>query len=290
MVLVTGAAGMVGSHLLEAYPEEEIHRTDLHPDPEAGIHPLDVRDHDQVMDTVERVKPTRVLHLAAETDVDRCEKEPDHAFCTNTLGTQNVALACQRFGVELVYVSTAGVFDGSKPDSYTEFDAPAPVNVYARAKWEGEKLAASLTPRHYIVRAGWMFGGRGKDKKFVGKIAALMCTQGELRVVNDKFGSPTYAKDLLANIRVLTARGFYGLYHVAGTGAASRYEVAQEIARYLEKDVRIVPIPSAAFPLPAPRPRSEATRNYKLELLGLNRMRHWKEALHEYLRPLASSS
>src|SRR5262249_52338866 len=153
------------------FSPDELFRTDMH---EANdVHALDTRDPNAVMHLFARVRPTIAVHLAAETDVDRCERENDHAFRSNALGTLNVALACQRFDCDMVYISTAGVFDGTKPDPYTEFDTPAPVNVYARAKYEGEKIVQTLVPRHYVVRAGWMFGGKGKDKKFVAKIASM---------------------------------------------------------------------------------------------------------------------
>lgn len=285
MILVTGSGGMMGSHLTDVFSADELYCTDMRPS--ENVHALDTRDPAAVMRTFERVRPDMAIHLAAETDVDRCEREVDHAFRSNALGTLNVALACQRFGTELVYVSTAGVFDGAKPEPYTEFDTPAPVNAYARAKYEGEKIVQTLVPRHYIVRAGWMFGGKGKDKKFVAKIASICLGlengTREIRAVNDKFGNPTYAKDLLQNVRVLARTGFYGIYHVVNTGSCSRYDVAVEIGRFLQSDIPIVPVPSAMFPLSAPRPRSEAARSYKLELLGLNGMRPWQQALHEYL-------
>ena len=281
MILVTGASGMVGSHLLDVFDESELHRTDLHA--ADHVQPLDCRSRDQVMSTVSRVRPDAVLHMAAETDVDRCEREADHAFQCNALATLNVALACQRYSVPLVYVSTAVVFDGRKPEPYTEFDSPNPVNVYARSKWEGEKFVQAFVPKHYIVRAGWMFGGKGKDKKFVGKIASLCVDGAEIRAVDDKFGCPTYAVDLLAAIKVLVQSGFYGVYHVVNAGSCSRYEVAVEISRLLGCSTRVVPVCSANFPLSAPRPRSEASRPYKFELLGLGRMRTWREALADYL-------
>jgi dTDP-4-dehydrorhamnose reductase len=283
MILVTGSGGMMGSHLTDVFSPDELYCTDMRPS--EHVHALDTRDPAAVMRTFER--PEMAIHLAAETDVDRCEREVDHAFRSNALGTLNMALACQRFGTELVYVSTAGVFDGAKPEPYTEFDTPAPVNAYARAKYEGEKLVQTLVPRHYIVRAGWMFGGKGKDKKFVAKIASICLGlengTREIRAVNDKYGNPTYAKDLLQNVRVLMRTGFYGVYHVVNTGSCTRYDVAVEIGRFLQSDIPIVAVPSAMFPLSAPRPRSEAARSYKLELLGLNGMRPWQQALHEYL-------
>jgi dTDP-4-dehydrorhamnose reductase len=282
MILVTGASGMVGSHLLDVFSEADLYRTDLHAADQ--IHALDCRNRDQVMEVIGRVRPHVVLHMGAETDVDRCERDIDHAFRSNALATLNIALACQRFDVTLVYVSTAGVFDGKKPEPYTEFDLPNPVNVYATSKLEGEKFVQSFVPKHYIVRAGWMFGGKGKDKKFVGKIASMCLENGaEIKAVDDKFGCPTYAVDLLAAVKTLIQSDFYGIYHLVNSGSCSRYDVAVEISRFLGKTGRVVPVCSANFPLSAPRPRSEASRPYKFELLGLGRMRTWREALVDYL-------
>ncbi len=282
MILVTGAAGMVGSYLLDVFPSSQLIRTDLRES--SDFLALDTRNYDDVMRMVRDHRPNAVIHLGAETDVDRCEREADHAYRSNTIATMNVALACLEYGCNIVYVSTAGIFDGNKPEPYTEFDAPNPLTVYAKAKLEGEKIVQSLCARHFIVRAGWMFGGRDRDKKFVGKIAAqCLSATPEIKVVNDKLGSPTYARDLLEAVRALLASRRYGVYHVVNTGACTRYDVALQIAEYLESNIRIIPVTSADFQLAAPRPRSEAAISYKLELTGLHKMRHWREALHEYL-------
>ncbi len=270
-ILATGAAGMLGSH----FDDARIVKTD--------IETLDVRDMSQVAAAFGKHSPDIVLHLAAETDVDLCEIQPDHAYKTNVIGTENVALCCQRHGVGMVYVSTAGVFNGNKPEPYTEMDEPDPVNMYGRTKWEGEKIVRSLVPRSYVIRTGWMMGGFDRDKKFVGKILKLMIERDEIDVVEDKIGSPTFAQDLARGILDLIATQRYGLYHMTNAGVCSRYEVALEIARLLRKQIEINPITSAAFPLPASRANSEAMRNYKLEMLGLNGMRHWKDALADYL-------
>jgi dTDP-4-dehydrorhamnose reductase len=282
MILVTGGFGMVGSHLLEVFGAHDLYLTDLNAADEA--HRLDCRNRADVSAMIGRVCPDVVLHMAAETDVDRCEREVDHAFRSNALATLNIALECQRFDIPLAYVSTAGVFDGTKPEPYNEFDIPNPVNVYALSKLEGERFVQTFVPRHYIVRAGWMFGGSARDKKFVGKIAA-MCQSGgaEIKAVDDKFGCPTYAVDLLNAIKTLIHSNFYGVYHIVNAGSCSRYDVAVEISRFLGCDARIVPVCSAHFPLSAPRPRSEVSRPYKFELLGLGQMRGWREALAEYL-------
>jgi len=228
-----------------------------------------------------------VLHLAAATDVDLCEQEPDLAFRTNAIGTQNVALAARDVGAILVYVSTAGVFGGEKATPYTEFDEPAPANVYGRSKLAGERIVQTLLDRFYIARAGWMVGGGPKDKKFVGKLLQIM-ESGEtrLRAVDDKFGTPTFARDLATGILGLLETSHFGLYHlVNGGGACSRYDVAVALRTMLGRDdVTVEPVSSAYFPLPAPRARSEAMVNYKLQLLGLDRQRHWRDALEAYVR------
>jgi dTDP-4-dehydrorhamnose reductase len=281
MILVTGTEGMVGSHLGDVFRDDELFRTDMIGS--ATATQLDVRDRDQVMRMIERVRPKMVLHLAAETDVDRCEREPDHAYRSNMVGTLNIALACQAMNIELVYVSTTAVFDGANPEPYTEFDDASPLTVYAKSKYEGEKIVTSLLSRYYICRAGWMFGGRARDKKFVGRIVQLCQTQPEILAVSDKVGNPTYASDLLATIKALSQTGLYGRYHVVGTGSCTRYDVAVEVAKFLDSPIRIKAVNSALFPASAPRSRSEAARNYKLDLMGINHMRDWRVALHDYL-------
>ena len=280
-ILVTGASGMVGSYVPEIFKDYDLVRTDCVDSPVL----LDIRDVDEVRNAVGEVQPDVVLHLGAATDVDRCEQEPDWAYHTNAIGTENVVLACREFDATLVYISTAGVFWGDKPDPYIEFDEPRPANVYGHSKLAGERYVASMWPKHYTVRAGWMVGGGRKDKKFVGKIARLIEDgKRDLKVVDDKIGSPTYGRDLLAGIEKLLDTGRYGLYHMVNEGTCSRYDVAVAIKEITERpDVSIEPVSSAYFPLPAPRARSEAMRNLKLDLMGLFTMRSWQDALREYV-------
>lgn len=262
----------------------ELFATDIDASNE-GIGYLDVRNLNQVLGLAEKIKPEIIIHLAAETDVDKCELKPDHAYWTNTVGTQNVALTCQKEEIVMVYIGTIGVFDGSKSEPYTEFDQPNPINIYGKSKFAGERIVHSLLRKYYIVRAGWMMGGGlGKDKKFVAKIIRLMDETNELRVVTDKIGSLTYTWDFSRCLSDLIETGRYGLYHCTCKGYASRFEIAKRIAEYLRRsDVIIKPVTSDHFPLPAPRPRSEASNNYMLGLLGMDKMRHWDEALIEYL-------
>ena len=280
-ILVTGAAGAVGSYVPSVFTDAELVLTSL-----AGEHRrLDVRDPDAVAATLADVKPDAVLHLAAATDVDGCERDPDLAFASNATATESIALACRDNDCELVYVSTGAVFPGDKPDPYVENDEPGPANVYGRSKLAGEQSVAELLDRYYIVRAGWMIGGAARDQKFVGKIAQLLRSgETHLKAVNDKWGSPTYAPDLLAGVKRLLTSGPHGVYHHVNPGMVTRYDIALELRTILERrEVEIEPVSSDVFPLPAPRGRSEALRNQKLEQLGLDDARPWQDALREYV-------
>ncbi|MCW4003148.1 MAG: dTDP-4-dehydrorhamnose reductase [Candidatus Bathyarchaeota archaeon] len=284
-MLLSGAAGMLGSALCPTLMKRkhEVFATDLAPTNETKF--LDVRSFKQVEEMVRSVKPDIVMHLAAETDVDKCEIEPDHAFLTNTIGTQNVSIVCQKYNVIMVYISTIGVFYGDKIEPYTEFDTPNPINIYGQSKLEGEKIVQSLLNRYYIVRAGWMVGGGPeRDKKFIGKMIRQMDNGKTLKAVNDKIGSPTYTVDFSKCLADLIETDYFGLYHCTNKGYCSRFDVAKKIVEIFGRtDVTVEAVSSAYFPLPAARARSEMSRNYKLQLLGMDSTRKWDDALKDYI-------
>lgn len=292
-VLITGAAGMLGSAVYPAFAAagHDVVATDLEPREVAGLPMgrLDVRVYSELIDAIEHSRADLVLHLAAETDLESCEADPDQAYRTNTLGTHNAAVACQARDLTLVYISTAGVFDGEKDDGpYDEFDLPRPINVYGKSKYEGELLVLRLVPRHFVIRAGWMVGGVDRDHKFVAKVIdQLRAGATTIRAVTDKLGTPTYTLDFAQNMLELIETPFYGRYHMACLGEGTRYDVAREIVEFYGRhDVSVIPVTSEVFAdeYPAPRPRSEMMRNYMLDLRGMNRMRPWREALREYLK------
>lgn len=288
-ILMTGAAGMLGSALYPYFKKlgHSVLATDLTPRDKWQTK-LDVRDYAAARREIAKFKPQLVMHLAAETDVDRCEREPDHAFTTNALGTQNVALVCSERDLTMVYVSTAGVFDGKKTSPYNELDEPRPVIVYGDSKLAGEHFTRQHVRRHFIVRAGWMIGGGLKDHKFVAKIIAqIRAGKKQLHCVTDKFGTPTYTEDFAKTLAGLVETPFYGLYHMVCEGTGTRYDVAAEIVKCLGRpDVELVAVDSEFWKAeyPAPRPRSEMMENMMLRLRGLNRMRPWRVALGDYLR------
>jgi len=248
---------------------------------------LDVRIPEQVDNWMDRIRPELVVHLAAHTDLELCERDRDDAWRTNALGTKHVALACRRRGTQLAYISTAGVFDGTKQEPYIEFDAPSPINTYGASKYQGELFVQRLVPESYTVRAGWMVGGGAKDHKFVAKILKqVMDGATTLHAVGDKFGTPTYARDFAECFGRLILSQSYGLYHMASIGACSRFDVTRKIVSLLDRsDIEVVEVTSDFFSVEyfADRPRSETMRNLVLDLQGMNTMRNWEVALEDYL-------
>jgi dTDP-4-dehydrorhamnose reductase len=253
-----------------------------------GTIKIDVKRFQEIKDFVKENMPDIIFHLAAETNVDKCELNPDHAYETNSKGAENVALVCKEFDIPMVYISTGAVFDGEKEGGYTEEDIPGnPVNVYGKSKLKGEEAVKKLLTKYYIVRASWMIGGVNKDKKFVWKIAQLLKTKKEIPVVIDKTGSPTFTKDFARGLVDITSTGKYGTYHCVNKGICTRFDIAKKIAEYLNKeDVVLKPVASDLFPLPAPRPKSEVLINYNLARMGIDNARPWQEALKEYVEEL----
>lgn len=278
MILVTGAKGGLGSYVERVFAGSPLTLTD--------VDTLDVADEAAVREAFERVKPSTVLHLGAETDVDRCEREPEHAMRVNARGTETLAKACAGAGAAMVYVSSGAVFRGDHAAPATEDDPPGPVSVYAKSKHEGELAVARSVERRLILRAGWMIGGGVRDKKFVYKMLKLVSERDRVQAVADKFGTLTYGLHLLKAAAQLLSRGAFGTYHIASPGVVTRYDVAVELARLAGRSVEVEAVGSDRFPLPAPRGRSEAIASARLASAGVPGLPPWREALAEYYREL----
>ena len=282
--LVTGANGMLADAFCPLLCKSgyEVYPTDIAGN--ANIFKMDIRDPVSIKNFLSDHPVDIVFHLAAETDVDKCELNAEHAYATNAKGTENVAMACGGHDLPMVYISTGAVFDGEKITGYAEDDAPNPINIYGKSKLEGERAVRRLLKKYYIVRAGWMIGGYDKDKKFVWKIVQLLRGSSEIKAVVDKIGTPTFTGDLAKGLIRIASTGKYGVYHCVNKGICSRFDIAVKIAEYLDKgNVNIKPVTSELFPMPAPRGRSEALLNSRLASMGMDSMRTWQDALREYL-------
>ena len=281
-ILITGAAGMLGTDLRKALePEHELVLTDIHGD----VKSLDITDTEQALAEINEAQPDLVIHCAAYTDVDGCERDPGMAYRVNALGTWNVAAACMVCDAVMLYISTDFVFDGEKSEPYTEYDATHPLGHYGASKLAGESHVRALCPSHYIVRTAWLYGEHGKN--FPLTILNAAKSHKELKVVADQVGSPTFTADLAAAIRDLIKSPLYGTYHITNRGSCSWHEFAKKALEYVGiEDVTVQPIKAEEWPTPTRRPTYSVLRNYALELQGKDNMRPWDEALKDFISRL----
>lgn len=288
-VLITGGGGMLGNAVYPYFVARcgQVRATDKRL-AEPWLELLDVSDDAALRAAMAEFKPQLVLHLAAETDLEYCEDHPDVAEATNATATRSIAALTQQAGATLVYISTAGVFDGEKVGFYVEDDVARPLMVYGRTKLRGEEYVREVGGRYFVVRAGWMVGGGlSKDHKFVSKMLEQIAEGREvLHAVDDRWGTPTYTHDFANNLFTLLGTSHYGTYHMVCEGSGTRYDVACEIVTICNRsDIRVEAVSSEYFAADyfAPRPRSEMLVNENLNRLGLNQMRPWRAALRDYI-------
>ena len=287
-IYIAGSGGMLGSAFYSVFKDEyNLKCSDIDQN-ETWLEYLDFTDFNKYKNEVISFNPNYLFHLGAITSLEECELDYDNAYKSNTIAVENACHIANELNIPLIYISTAGIFDGKK-DVYDDWDLPNPLGNYARSKYAGELYVEKNVKKHLICRAGWMMGGGPvKDKKFVNKIIKQINKNVEtLNIVNDKFGTPTYTIDFANNLKLILENKFWGIYNLVCEGLTSRIEVAEEILKYydLNKKIKINIVDSNYFSKEyfAPRPYSERLINSKLNLRKLNIMRDWKVCLHEYL-------
>jgi dTDP-4-dehydrorhamnose reductase len=266
---------MLGQDLATSVrPRHEVISVDL---PE-----VDITRPDALPACIAATRPEVVIHAAAFTAVDECERQPDLAFRVNGEGTRLVAQACRDAGLPMLYVSTDYVFDGEKPAPYLESDAPNPLGVYGRSKLEGEKHVGEILAGYWIVRTSWLFGPHGKN--FVATILQRARSGETLRVVDDQIGAPTYTMHLAAALEAIITRGEYGIYHATSQGVCSWFDFARAIVRAAGMDDSLVaPVATSASDRLASRPRNSRLAAGHLQQQGLPLLPSWQEGLRCYL-------
>jgi dTDP-4-dehydrorhamnose reductase len=278
--LISGCKGMLGVSVQKVFSDWDLILTD-------SIE-LDVRNIKQVMSYAKQ-KPDIILHLAAETDHFKAEFNPTDAYLTNHTGTQNMVELARLLDIPIVYIGTAGIFDGEK-DLYTEEDQPNPINHYGRSKYYGE-CAVRLYPKHYILRSGWAMGGGPEiDKKFINKVyKQIMDGAKTLYGITDIYGTPTYTYDFALTMREIIEQSVpYGIYHCSGMGKASRFDVLKAFVECMGISITVKLVPMTydeyhdKFPLQCPYTKSEVLDISKICKLKVSHMRWWRDALTEY--------
>ncbi|WP_028531126.1 dTDP-4-dehydrorhamnose reductase [Paenibacillus sp. HW567] len=283
-VLVTGSAGQLGQDLvplLQAHGHEVMG---------CDRQEMDITDLDQCTEIISGFAPDAVIHCAAHTAVDAAETDIDAAYLINATGSRNVALAAEKAGAKLVYISTDYVFDGMGTEPYHEYDNTAPQSIYGKSKRAGEILVQSLSSKFFIVRTSWVYGKYGNN--FVKTMLKLGQEKPLIQVVDDQKGAPTYTVDLAYFLVKLVQTEKYGIYHATNSEFCTWYEFTQAIFAEAEDilglkfTAKLEPCTTEQFPRPAPRPRYSVMEHLAIRTNGFQDMRPWREGLKDFLLEL----
>lgn len=256
-ILITGADGQLGRALQTALKGHNIIATNRRQ--------LDITDPAAVRSTLAKTTPDIVINAAAYTAVDKAETEREMAWQINADGPALLARATESSGAKIIHISTDYVFDGKADQPYSESAPPAPLSIYGKSKLAGERHVAAINPRHFIIRTAWLFHEHGQNF-----LRSMWRHRHEpLRVVDDQIGCPTHACDLTEAIATLIRGEAYGLHHIAAAGTTSWHGLATEFFRQLGMNVNLTPIPTSAYPRPAPRPPYSALISERPDAIAL---------------------
>ncbi|MDD9266603.1 dTDP-4-dehydrorhamnose reductase [Paenibacillus sp. GCM10023248] len=280
-ITVTGANGQLGQDVVKILGQHHV----VHG---LGREQLDITNELQCLEAVESLQPDVIIHSAAYTAVDLAETEEDMAYKINAMGTRNLAVAAERVGAKLCYISTDYVFDGTAAIPYREYDNTNPQSIYGKSKRAGELLVQSLSTKYFIVRTSWVYGVNGAN--FVKTMLKLAQDRDTLKVVNDQFGSPTYTVDLANFLDELVQTERYGIYHASNSGVCSWFDFASAIFEESGKQVKVLPCSTEEFPRPAPRPKYSAMEHLAIRTNEFEDLRPWREGLKAFLEELGVSN
>lgn len=291
-LLVTGVSGQVGFELQRTL---SCFGTILAP----NRFEFDLTSSESIQNFIRKHRPDWIINPGAYTAVDLAEKEPDVAMQVNFHAVRLLAEEASQLGIPLIHFSTDYVFDGTHQVPYLETDRTCPINIYGQSKCLGENAileAATHTAfPHFILRTSWVYATRGKN--FLRTILKLAQERPELKIINDQFGAPTWARHLAELVALLVMQIEHmphaerlaksGIYHATSTGKTTWYEFAKSIIElsreHLPHPPQIHPIPATDYPLPAARPSFSVLSSEKLfQTFGVN-LPHWKEALYQAL-------
>ncbi|MBU1127991.1 MAG: dTDP-4-dehydrorhamnose reductase [Candidatus Omnitrophica bacterium] len=289
-ILVTGSSGMLGTDLCDVLADKhdvvgiDIARGKGQESRVKKFHEVDITELEAARKVIEAEQPDIIVHAAAWTDVDGCEREQDKAEKINVEGTRNIASVSELAGIPVVLVSTDYVFDGEKTAPYVESDLPGPLGVYGRTKLESEKIVMKSLTYYVIVRTSWLYGRYGRN--FVDTIVTKGETGEKLEVVEDQTASPTYTKDLANALKRIIASGVAAgqeILHISNAGQCSWCEFAKKILALKNINTEVKGISSERCGRPAKRPGFSVLDNGRFNKLLGCQMRPWQEALAEYL-------
>ncbi|CAM2917252.1 dTDP-4-dehydrorhamnose reductase [Rariglobus hedericola] len=282
-ILITGAAGLLGNELVQSVQAKGWESI------AASRVDWDLAKPEEAAYLIGKYKPDVTVHCAAETNVDKCELEPDWAKLINEDATAALAAAIQAAGSRLVYISSCGIFSGDSRVSYLETDIPKPRTIYAASKYHGELRVQETNPDFLVCRVGWLFGGSLTQKKnFVEARRKEALTGKPMMSANDKWGSPTWAKHAADRIVDLIDISAGGVAHVANAGVVSRHEYVCGILAALNSTATVQAVDSSNFKRAAPVPDFEAISSVRNKDWGMSPLPSWQEALADYVKIYAA--
>ncbi len=278
-VLIIGSNGQLGTDMVMLSKQAGFNVSEI------DFPQIDITDPLMTERCILDLKPDYVINCAAYTLVDDCETHQEKAFAVNAQGPLNIALSAKKSGAVMVQISTDYVFDGKKNSPYLEQDHTDPLTVYGKSKLEGERLVAANCEKYQIFRIAWLYGIYGNNfVKTIRNIAQKKMQQKQpLTVVNDQIGTPTYTREVCAQVIKMITQPYYGIFHCTNEGSCSWYDFALEIIKAAGINVELVPCTTDEFPRPAPRPHFSVLENANLKKLNMNIMKDWKEAFKSFL-------
>jgi len=266
-ILVTGSTGLLGRTLCPMLDKEGFQYW------ACNSKIFDVTNTKMVNEIMNKISLDFIVHLAAVTNVDAAEDDPEHAHLVNAIGTKNIAHIAKKHNIPILYVSTNQVFDGKSDKPYKTTDTTNPLNVYGKTKLEGEKEIIKATKKYYILRTSWLYGAGG----YVDAMLTFSNFRKEISVVNDQVGSPTRAEDVASKIiEIIKENKPYGIYHIASSGSTDWASFTQKIFEIKKRDVTVNVIDKSDFPRPALRPK------YCVLDSNVN-LPDWQNSLEDYL-------
>jgi len=289
MIWLIGNKGMLGNDVEELLKEQCFSYW-------SSDKEVDITDYKALEKFGKDKKIEWIINCSGYTQVDQAEKEKGESFRINQVGARNIALFCEKRGIRLLHISTDYIFDGKKDihNLYTEEDVPNPLSVYGRSKLAGEIEIKNLVNRYFIIRTAWLYGKNGFN--FVNTMLRLFKEKDLVRVVDDQWGSPTYARDLAELILKIieSDSNQYGIYHFTNEGVTTWYKFAKEIYRQAKKvgliekssKVKIIPIKTEEYPTVAVRPKNSILAKEKTKKEFNIEIRSWNEALVEFIDSL----
>lgn len=279
-IFLTGADGALGTEMQNLLHREKISFMPV------DVRQFDITDFRKTNEAVLNYRPDIILHFAAVSDVDNCEKDPDLAYRVNALGGLGLSTCARKINAKLLYVSTNFVFDGKNENGYYESDPPNPISVYGRTKLAGENFIRDLTDRFYVVRTAWLFGKNAKT--FITKFLTRPEKPPFIDVICDQIGSFTYIPDLAEAIFTLVKSENYGVFHIVNAGAGSWLEFALKAKDLLMFKTDLRPVKTEELNLPAPRPAFGTLLSKNYEFFFEKSMRRWEMALADFVKEIQS--